>query len=306
MDPNLSDGYWLLAEYYWHLTRNDSSIYYAEKAIEIDPNHGLAYQVLGVNYYMIKDFRNALFNLGKAGKILAGDPDQFAQNLNWRGTVYMAIGDYEKTHEIIEESLNYDKVYGYWGLWLLNFTKGEFDKSKTYIDSLCALDSTSCLDALALYYIYSDQIDNLKAGNDKLDLIDHLNNVWKTYVFQKTDQPLEAEKFFNEAYEYLTKTIELQRIDGKGGLNHYDLAAQYAFIGKKKESYYILNLMEEKQNLECWMVWWMDYDPRFESMRDEEEFRAIIQRQEKQYTKIRAQIDQLEKAGVIQLIHFCI
>jgi TolB-like protein/class 3 adenylate cyclase/Tfp pilus assembly protein PilF len=299
MDPNLSDGYWLLAEYYWHLTQNDSSIYYANKAIEIDPNNGLAYQALGVNYYAMKDFTNALINLGKASKILVGDPDQYSQNLNWRGTVYMAIGDYEKTHAIIEELLDYRKAFGYWGLWLLNFTKGEFDKSKNYIDSLCAMDSASCMDALALYYIYSDQLDNLNASNDDLGLIDHLNNVWKAYVFEKLDQTREAEKYYNKAFEYLTKTIQLERIDGKGGLSHYDLAAQYAFIGKKEESYHIFNLMEEMKNLECWMIWWMDYDPRFESLRDEEEFRAIIQRQEKRYTEIRAQIDELEKAGII-------
>ena len=299
LDPYLSDGYWLLSEYYWHLTQNDSSIYYAKKAIELDPNNGLAYQALGINYYAMKDFTNALMNLGKAKKILAGDADQYKHNLNWRGTVYMAIGDYEKTHEIIEESIDYDKAFGYWGLWLLNFTKGEFEKSKNYIDSLCVMDSASCMDALALYYIYSDQLNNLNASNDAFGLIDHLNDVWKAYVFKKLDQSREAEKYFNKAYEYLTKTIQLERIDGKGGLSHYDLAAQYAFMGMKKESYHILNLMEEKENLECWMAWWMGYDPRFESMRDEEEFRTIIKQQEERYTRIRAQVDAMEKAGII-------
>ncbi|MGD9328598.1 MAG: hypothetical protein PVH48_06480, partial [Cyclobacteriaceae bacterium] len=299
MDPNLSDGYWLLAEYYWHLTQNDSSIYYAKKAIEIDPNNGLAYQALGVNYYMIKEFPNAFVNLEKARKILAGDADQYTQNLNWRATVYMAIGDYEKSHKIIEESLDYNKAFGYSALWILNVTKGEFNKSKNYIDSLCAMDSASCKDALAMYYIYSDQIDNFKAENDNIGLIDHLNNVWKAYVFQELDQPREAEIFFKQAYDNLTKTIQLERIDGKGGLSHYDLAAQYAFIGKREESYYILHQMEEKKNLECWMVWWMDSDPRFESMRDEEEFSAIMEMQENRYAKIRAQIDELEKTGII-------
>ena len=298
LNPNLSDGYWLLAEYFWHKTQNDSSIYYAKKAIEIDPNNGLAYQALGVNYYMIKEIPNAFINLEKARKILAGNADQYPLNLNWRATVYMAIGDYDKSHNILEESLDYNKAFGYWGLWILNFTKGEFDKSKNYIDSLCAIDSASCLDGLALYYIYSDQINKFRAENDDLGLIDNLNNVWKAYVFQKIDQPREAEIFFNQAYEYLTKTIQLERISGKGGLSHYDLAAQYAFIEKKEESYYILHLMEEKKNLECWMVWWMEYDPRFESIRDEEEFKAIIQRQEDRYAEIRAQVDELEKAGV--------
>ena len=83
-----------------------------------------------------------------------------------------------------------------------------------------------------------------------------------------------------------------------GGLSQYDLSAQFAFIEEKEKAYEILYKMEELKNLEGWMLWWMPYDPRFENMRNEEEFNKIIQRQEQKYVEIRDEIDAMKAAGM--------
>jgi len=289
----------LRAEYYWYKTEHDSSILDAKRAIQLNPNNGQAYKVLGMNYYYKKEFANAFSNLEEARKILIGDLDQYPDILDNIATVYMAIGNYEKTQEKLEKMLDFDPIGGYFNLWLLNLTKREFDRSKIYLDSLCALDSGSCRFPLMYYYIYSGQLEKFKPENDDLDLFSLTSPIWKTYILSKLDRKEEAEEYFNLAFKSLERKIELERLSATGGLVHYDLAAQYAFVGEKENAYQILKYMVEEKDLECWMVWWMQYDPRFEAIRQEAEFKAIAQRQEERYAEIRAEIEVLEKAGML-------
>lgn len=92
---------------------------------------------------------------------------------------------------------------------------------------------------------------------------------------------------------------ELIKEMGDGMLLSFNMAALYAFTGNKEKAFEELHNMENEKNLEYWMLRWMNYDPRFESIRNEKEFNAIIQRQKKRYEEIRTHIDELEKTGVI-------
>ena len=299
LSPDLSDGYWLLAEYYWQTAEYDSCIVYAKNASDLNPNNGYAYEIMGKGYYFNRDYPNALINFEKCRRILIGDNVQYPRILDWFSTVYMAIGDYEEAHKYREEIVNYNPNDGYWGLWLLNLMKMEFDLSKIYLDSLCALDSVGwCRFSLMYYYIFSGQLEKLKPENDHLDLFSITEPHWKAYILTKLNRHEDAKEYYDQSFEYLQKTIELERITGKGGINPYDLAAQFAWIGNKEKAYEILYYMEKEQNLEGWMVWWMDYDPRFEAIREEDAFKEIIQRQEERYSEIRAEIETMETAGV--------
>ena len=46
-------------------------------------------------------------------------------------------------------------------------------------------------------------------------------------------------------------------------------------------------------------VWYMQVDPHFESLWVDDEFKQIIQRQEKKFADIRAEIDRLEEEGLL-------
>ncbi len=300
IDPNLSDGYWLRAEYYWQRTAHDSSIYEAKKAIQLDPNNGQAYKVLGLNLYYQKNYIEALQNLQKARKILILDPAQYPEILDNIATVYMAIGDYDKTHEYIEKTLDYKPVFGYLGLWMLNLTKGEYDISKIYMDSLCLLASDGwCYGTMVLQYAYSGQLEKLDPEKDSLNLIEYTSPHWKAYIYEKLGINDKAEKYFNMAIEHLDKKIELKRLSAEGGIDFYDKAAQYAYIGEKEIAYEILHFMEETDRIECWQVWAMQNDPRFETMRNEEAFKTYIRRMENHFAEIRDELKTLEKVGVI-------
>jgi TolB-like protein/lipoprotein NlpI len=299
LNPDLSDGYWLLAEYYWQRAEYDSCIEYAKNAIDLNPNNSYAYEIMGKGYYYTRDYSNALINFEKAREILVGDIDRYPNILDWLGTFYMAIGDFNKAHEILEEILDYDLFMGYTWLSFLNLFYGDFNNAKIYLDTLCALDTNACRFPLMYYYIATEKFEKFNPEQDDLGLFSLANDVWKSHILTNLNKEKEAKEYFDKAFDYLNKTIELKRIDGTGGLSQYDLSAQYAFIKEKDKAFEILYEMEELQNLEGWMLWWMPYDPRFESIRNETEFTAIIERQNNRYAEIRDQIDELEKAGVI-------
>jgi len=51
----------------------------------------------------------------------------------------------------------------------------------------------------------------------------------------------------------------------------------------------------EKERFRGSFVWFIQVDPLFESLWNDEEFNAIVQRQDRKYADIRAEIDKLEQ-----------
>ena len=299
IDPDLSDGYWLRAEYYRLRSKNDSSIVDATRALQLNPNNERAYFVLGMNYYYKRDIANALINLRKARELGIGDMDFYPMVLEKTVAVYHSIGDLGKAKAFSEEMIGYKPDQAYFNLWGIECFIGEIDHSKIYIDSLCAIDSGFlCKASLMFNYIFTGEFERFLEPGLGTELFSYASEIWKSYILFNLNKTEEAEAYYRQGAEYLNRSIELERIDATGGLDYYDLAAQYAYIGEREKAYQILHKMEEEKILECWAVWWMPFDPRFESMREEAELRDIINRQEKRYAEIRAQIDEMEAAGV--------
>ena len=76
------------------------------------------------------------------------------------------------------------------------------------------------------------------------------------------------------------------------------MAATYAFIDEKEKAYQTLHEMEN-QLFHGSFVWYMQVDSLFSSLWEDEEFKAIIQRQEKKYADIRREIGRLEEEGML-------
>jgi len=65
-------------------------------------------------------------------------------------------------------------------------------------------------------------------------------------------------------------------------------------LSKRNDAYEILHRME-KERFRGSFVWFIQVDPLFESLWNDEEFNAIVQRQDRKYADIRAEIDKLEQ-----------
>ena len=72
------------------------------------------------------------------------------------------------------------------------------------------------------------------------------------------------------------------------------MAGTYAALGDKDKAYQILHSIENER-FHGWMVWNMQVDPLFESLREDDEFKQIILRQEQKFADIRAELKLLKE-----------
>jgi hypothetical protein len=93
-----------------------------------------------------------------------------------------------------------------------------------------------------------------------------------------------SEKLFQEHLASLEKTVK----EGKSRFGlEYDLAGAYAFLGDKEKAYYWLNKMPYNMLTTIFI----QIDPLFDSIRNEPQFRTVIDKQQKDREEIRRVIE---------------
>jgi hypothetical protein len=113
----------------------------------------------------------------------------------------------------------------------------------------------------------------------------------KAYILIELDRKEEAGIILNKEIEHYLERLKLGRAYNAEA--EFYLAACYALLGEKDKVFEILHRLEEN-TFPGSLVSQIQVDPLFESLREEEEFKAIILRQEKKFAEIRAQIKRLE------------
>ena len=122
------------------------------------------------------------------------------------------------------------------------------------------------------------------------------------YVYDQMGEKEKASVVFNEQIKKL-KSLNDQRIDAnefQPGSTALYLARIYAFQGKRKEA--IKYLAEYARS--GFPFGWHDFiliDPYFEKLRDDPEFKAIVQQVQDEKAALRAQVREMEEQGEIDL-----
>ena len=307
INPDLADGYWLLGLFYTENGDYDRSIIQLEKAIDINPNFGDAYALLGWTSLGKVKYLDAIVNFEKARKLKIGDPD-YADLLLKASHAYHCICDYEQTEALRKELLKYDPMLGYNFLSWLAETKGEWDKLELYAKKVCAIDSGQfCYDFLSRISLYKGDynkwIENYKKWEQIAISEDNLYNIIRSqhrhgYALAQLGRDEEAMGYYNKQIEYCNESIRLQRIYAADGGAFYDLAGTYAALGNKELAYQVLNVFE-KERFHGMYVWFIQVDPIFKDFWEDEELKLIINRQETKFANIRAELDHLEKEGIL-------
>jgi TolB-like protein/Tfp pilus assembly protein PilF len=306
INPDLADGYWLRGLYYTENGDYINSVIQLEKAIDLNPNFGDAYALLGWTNLGMVNYIDAIINFEKARKLKIGDPD-YADLLLKAGHAYHCICDYEKTEALRKELINYNPLLGYNFLSWLAETKGELDKIELYGAKICAIDSgASCYNTLSRVYYYRGDhqkwLENYEIFEEMARKQGDLYNVIRSQhryadALEHLGRKKEALELYNKQIEYCNESIRLQRIYAADGGAFYDLAGTYALLGNKEMAYHVLHIFE-RERLHGLYVWYMQVDPIFKNFWEDDEFKAIIQRQEKKYAEIRTQVDSLRQHGV--------
>jgi tetratricopeptide (TPR) repeat protein len=118
----------------------------------------------------------------------------------------------------------------------------------------------------------------------------------KAYILIKLNRMKEAEVILKKEIDHCLERIKLGRAYNTGA--EISLASSYALLGEKEKAYNILHRLEEYA-FPGGLVRSIQVDPLFASLWGDEEFHQIIDRQEKKYLDIKAEIARLE-SGVPQ------
>ena len=107
----------------------------------------------------------------------------------------------------------------------------------------------------------------------------------------------EAMEYFNKQISYCNESMK--RKDPYGNSDAaYDLAGVYAVLGNKEEAYRWLREYE-KTGLGAGLHEYIKFDPLFDNLRNDGEFKEIVKRVNDKAAEIREEIDRLEEKGEI-------
>jgi hypothetical protein len=102
-------------------------------------------------------------------------------------------------------------------------------------------------------------------------------------------------KLFDEWIALKNEDIKRGSLDYGRNWAYNDIGRIYAFMGEQDKAFEYLYQMEE--NITGDILTYLQHDPIWENLWDDEEFKNYIQRNDKQFAELRAEIDRLETAG---------
>ncbi len=134
-EPNDGRAYYNLGVGYFKLEKFGEAIKSFSKAISISPRDSLSYQYRGRVYYMMGDYKNCLYDYSRVVELKPDDPIAYYN----RGTAKGRTNDYIGAIEDFDRSiaLNPDYAEAYYNRGLANFYRGMlhdacFDWNKAY------------------------------------------------------------------------------------------------------------------------------------------------------------------------------
>ncbi|MFC2124755.1 adenylate/guanylate cyclase domain-containing protein [Bacteroidota bacterium] len=299
INPYLADGYALKGYYHYLKSDFNESIEQYEKAIELNPIYGKYYRMLGENYKALGDYYFSLSNYEKAERLLRNEPDEYFELLQDLVTYYYFICDFEKCKKYIKEIFDYDSALAYIYTAWIHYLKGEWDMMEFYSGKSCEIDSgRMCFTGLAWSNIGMAEFSKALFYLDKLrEVVSEtgepllMSEARYAYTLNNLGREEEAMKHIDLQIEYCEERIRLRREDATiSGEAQSELVQTYAYLGEKEKAYEFLYELEDME-FSAWHFLFTKVNPLVKNLWEDEEYQQIIERQEKKYAEIRAQVD---------------
>lgn len=302
LDPTLSEAYSERGNYYYEKNQKQKALEDMERAISLSPSNSMGYLGLGFLYYDKNDFINALVNYKKAEKLERAETD-LAFIYSRIFMIYLTSGDFQLAelyvNKVKELNINMPDME----LWLLEI-QGKWKELQTAAERDLALQPGEYFgytynykaDALLGLGSISEAEDFMRKGL-QIHGTD-LNNAHRVaIILWMNDKKDEAMEYFNKQISYCNESIRQKDPYGSMGAA-YDLAGVYAVLGNKEEAYRWLR-ENEKTGFGAGLHEFIKYDPLFDNLRNDEEFKEIVKRANDKAAEIRAKINRLEERGEI-------
>ena len=300
LDSTLAEAYEGRGSYYSQKAEKQKAIDDFNKSISLSPSNSPAYSALGYTYFRSRDYIDALRNYKKAEELTKSDTIPVPIYLA-RFYIYLSTGDFQKANLFIHKA---EQSFPGGGLepyefWLLQ-VQGKYEEMlpmteeymTQYPQSATAYDfKARALLGLGRIQEAEDCIRlRLKYAMPEINAANRVGIV--LWMSGKRD---EAMKYFDEQIDYCIESISSENDYGQT-IACFDLAGVYAFLGNKEEAY---KWLREYASLGFMAGTHEDikFDPLFDNLRNDEEFKEIVKRANDKADEMRARIDEMEERG---------
>lgn len=297
LDNSSAEAYKALGLVYIWQKYYDSSISANIRAVELNPNYWSAISNLGSGYFSLGELGQALPWFHKAKLIAPMLAGPYAS----LGYFYRLVGEYGKAEQFLRKAsdLQLDDVDVYQGLTAFYLSQVKDKESNELMDRLSSLnaDNPAILEwagyvaamtgELTKSKEYYQRSLSIRASNETIN--DSSGGTMLAYIFMKEGKRVQAEKILTKEMIFAKENIKK---GVQGGVPEYTLACVFAMQGKKKEvNTYLEKAIERGQR---------DYqmavrNPRFENIRNDEEFKKLISQMKAKVDEQRKLIEQMEK-----------
>ena len=301
IDNNSVDALVQLSEYYGKTGKRELALEHLQKAITLNPNSFAANVAFGngnpdLYYDPVKSIK-CLYRALKLDPLSVWTPGIY-NNLAYQ---YLNICNFDKSQLYSNKVLDLEHdtkaaSRAYWGLVVANNRLGNGDKCIELTEKWNKIDSSEALYHMAEAYCYlkNDYSKGVQIYERyfKTSPLNFNTHRW-AIALSKTGRKAAALKLMNKTIEQYNKLSSLGRFDSA----QYDVAGVYAFMGDKKKAYTILNNWGRKYHWPWGSPYLIKFDPLFENLWGDKEFKDMVQAAMDEKAKLRGIIKKLEEEG---------
>jgi TolB-like protein/Tfp pilus assembly protein PilF len=307
-DNQLDEAYYIKGQYYRLNGYLEEALDNLDKALIINPNYYLAYNAKGYTLtFILKDFVKGIDNYQKALNLISGvERRNLLSNL---GRAYLDIGFIDKAKYYYLEACEQEKDSAtYFGnLAWVEFNVESFEEALKLAKKARGLDSAILIPQdfyICLPPTYKDEAYlNAKERIERYKKSGALNLQGSHrvgYTFWQVGKKKEAEYYFKQQIKYGEESINLGRDIAQKKAAQYDLAATYAFLGKKEIAYKYLHEFSKMNTYPLWWIVLIKNDPLFINIRNETKFQQIVKDVEAKYQAEHERVRKwLEEQGML-------
>jgi len=309
LDPNLSDGFALSGLYNIITGNPEKALDDLNRAKYLSPNDPRVYRFLGLLFHSELDYKKAIENYLKAENL----EHSSYEILILKGKMielFLAIGANIEAESYIEEFmiLEPNNYLGYMMYGWLASVQGNFEKAlEAYQNGLIqSQDHPYFLRKLGETYAFLKRFSESKEYWIKLESMKEetetdlgFYDYRYAYTLWMMDEKEKALQLFEDYITYYKEYIESNSFRKISGV-YYSLAGIYAFLGNREEAFKWLRKQEEvgfviddsiigSYTYDDFIL----YDPLFDNIRDEEEFKKIVEQAQAKKAQIRAEVREI-------------
>jgi TolB-like protein/tetratricopeptide (TPR) repeat protein len=299
IDPEDPYGYFLMGEVYNMMgNKPDLAFDNFEKAVELGLKEPWGYLMLGIKYCSDKnDYKTGLHLVEKSLESTASEQHAIYASI---GRLFLMIGEYALAEKYFKNAIDlHVGCYGFdFYLWPL-LVQGRLTYLQRFIDSVCV--NTSCQEcSRSKFWIHITRKEFVKAENSFQELSNNFmfnvsDNVAIAYLYLETGRAAKANDILDAM---LAKNSRLSQNHNAWGF--FSISAIYTILNDKKMALKYLSKAVDS-GLTQFYIDYIMVNPIFEDLRDDPEFRALLEQARRDQESNRAQVRQMLENGEVDL-----